>query len=132
MAHHLAIQKEGPEQAVTGDEFRFEATGMEGSGWTYTWKVHDPSGKLTGVVRLNDLIRIGGAARGGTRLNAVARPLAEVPVTRPDEDLSSLVERAGAALANRALVFENGQLVGIVSPVDIARLLTARQALGRS
>ena len=48
MAHHLAIQKEGPEQAVTGDEFRFEATGMEGSGWTYTWKVHDPSGKDAG------------------------------------------------------------------------------------
>ena len=97
-----------------------------------TYPVHDPAGQLTGVVRLNDVIRAGGAARTGTRLNAVARPLSEVPVTRPDEDLSVLIQRAGAALENRALVFENGQLVGIVSPVDIARLLTARQSAGRS
>ena len=97
-----------------------------------TYPVHDPSGQLTGVVRLNDLIRLGGDARGATRLSAVARPLSEVPVTRPDEDLATLIERAGAALENRALVFAGGQLVGIVSPVDIARLLTARQALGRS
>jgi Zn-dependent protease/predicted transcriptional regulator len=97
-----------------------------------TYPLHDPSGKLTGIVRLNDVIRIGGHARADTRLSAIARPLSEVPVTRPDEDLSALVERAGQALENRALVFDQGQLVGIVSPVDIARLLTARQALRRS
>jgi Zn-dependent protease/predicted transcriptional regulator len=97
-----------------------------------TYPVHDPAGQLTGVVRLNDLIRAGGAARAGTRLNAVARPLSEVPVTRPDEDLSALLQRVGAALENRALVFDDGQLVGIVSPVDIARLLTARQSAPRS
>lgn len=97
-----------------------------------TYPVHDPAGRLTGVVRLNDLIRLGSAARPDTRLNAVARPLSDVPVTRPDEDLAALIERAGASLENRALVFDGGQLVGIVSPVDIARLLTARQALRRS
>jgi len=97
-----------------------------------TYPVHDPSGRLTGVVRLNDLIRAGAAARAGTRLNAVARPLSEVPATRPDEDLAALIERAGSSLENRALVFADGQLVGIVSPVDIARLLTARQGLRRS
>src|SRR5437764_4779373 len=75
-----------------------------------TYPVHDPAGQLTGMVRLNDVIRAGGAARAGIRLNAVARPLSEVPVSRPDEDLSVLIQRAGAALENRALVFENGQL----------------------
>ncbi len=55
-----------------------------------------------------------------------------MPVTRPDEDLAALIERAGSALENRALVYDNGELVGIVSPVDIARLLTARQAARRS
>jgi Zn-dependent protease/CBS domain-containing protein len=97
-----------------------------------TYPVHDPSGRLTGVVRLNDLIRLGAQARGATRLSAVARPLSEVPVTRPDEDLAALIERSGARLEHRALVYDGGQLVGIVSPVDIARLLTARQAAGRS
>lgn len=96
-----------------------------------TYPVHDPSGKLTGVVRLTDLIRLGRDARAN-RLSAVARPMSEVPTTRPDESLAALIERAGQSLENRALVYDQGQLVGIVSPVDIARLLTARQALGRS
>jgi CBS-domain-containing membrane protein len=97
-----------------------------------TYPVHDPAGTLTGVVRLNDLIRLGRQARSGTRLVAVARPMADVPTTRPDEDLAALLERAGSALRNRALVYDQGQLVGIVSPVDIARVVTARQARGRS
>ncbi len=97
-----------------------------------TYPVHDPAGQLTGVVRLTDLIRGGGASRADLRLNAVARPMSQMPTTRPDEDLAVLVERVGQALENRALVFDNGQLVGIVSPVDIARLLTSRGALGRS
>ncbi len=97
-----------------------------------TYPVHDPAGTLTGIVRLNDLIRLGGDARTNSRLRDVARPLSEVPITRPDEALAALIERAGQSLENRALVYDQGQLVGIVSPVDIARLLTARQSLPRS
>ena len=97
-----------------------------------TYPVHDPSGKLTGVVRLNDLVKIGGAQRSDRRLSSAARPISEVPATRPDEDLAALIERVGQALENRVLVFDKGELVGILSPVDIARLLTVRQTLGRS
>jgi Zn-dependent protease/CBS domain-containing protein len=92
-----------------------------------TYPVHDPSGRLTGVVRLGDLVRLGGDARGDTRLSSIARPISDVPLTRPDEELAALIERVGAALENRALVFDNGQLVGIVSPADISRLLGARR-----
>lgn len=97
-----------------------------------TYPVHDPSGQLTGVVRLADLVRIGGGQGGqrNQRLSQIARPIGQVPTSRPDEELAALVERVGNALENRVLVFEAGALVGIVSPVDIARLLTARQALG--
>jgi Zn-dependent protease/CBS domain-containing protein len=97
-----------------------------------TYPVHDPSGKLTGVVRLSDLVKVGGAQRSDHRLSSVARPISEVPTTRPDEDLSALIERTGTALENRVLVFDKGDLVGILSPVDIARVLTVRQTLGRS
>ena len=31
------------------------------------------------------------------------------------------------AIENRVLVYDQGQLVGIVSPVDVARLITVRQ-----
>ena len=95
-----------------------------------TYPLHDPSGALTGVVRLGDLVKLGREAADG-RLSTVARPIAEFPTTRPDEPLSSLIERVGAAIESRVLVFDQGRLVGIVSPVDVARLITARQ-LSRS
>jgi len=96
-----------------------------------TYPVHDPSGKLTGVVRLGDLVKVAGGAQAEKRLNALARPIAEVPTARPDEDLGSLIERVGLGLEKRVLVFDDGRLVGILSPIDVARLLTMRQGAGR-
>jgi Zn-dependent protease/CBS domain-containing protein len=96
-----------------------------------TYPVHEPSGKLTGVVRLSDLVRIPTQDRGTKRLIDAARPISEVPTTRPDEELAALIERLGASFdQQRVLVFDQGALVGILSPVDVARILTVRQALG--
>jgi Zn-dependent protease/CBS domain-containing protein len=94
-----------------------------------TYPVHDQSGKLTGVVRLSDLVRVGRNERGTTRLFQAARPIAEVPTTNPREDLAALIQRIGSAIDQRVLVFDQGNLVGIVSPADVARVLTTRQAL---
>ncbi|HEY0829740.1 MAG TPA: site-2 protease family protein [Candidatus Dormibacteraeota bacterium] len=94
-----------------------------------TYPVHDPSGKLTGVVRLSDLVRLPSGERATKHLIDVARPIAEVPVTNPREDLSALIQRVGAGLEQRVLVFDNGELVGIVSPADVARLLALKQSL---
>jgi CBS-domain-containing membrane protein len=97
-----------------------------------TYPVHDPSGQLTGIVRLGDLVRMPAQARAQERLRDRARPIAEVPTTRPDEDLAALLQRIGPGLEQRVLVFDKGQLVGIVSPVDVARVLAVRQTLGTS
>ena len=70
------------------------------------------------------------AERAQKHLIEVARPIAEVPVTNPREDLSALIQRIGSGIEQRVLVFDNGSLVGIVSPADVARLLTVRQTLG--
>jgi Zn-dependent protease/CBS domain-containing protein len=94
-----------------------------------TYPVHDPSGKLTGVVRLSDLVRLPAGERGNKHLVDVARPIADVPTTNPREDLSALIQRIGLRLDQRVLVFDNGNLVGIVSPADVARMITVRQAL---
>jgi len=94
-----------------------------------TYPIHDPSGKLTGLVRLSDLVRLPAGERATKHLIDVARPIAEVPVTNPREDLSALIQRVGAGLEQRVLVFDNGTLVGIVSPADVARLLALRQSL---
>ncbi|HKW70442.1 MAG TPA: site-2 protease family protein [Candidatus Dormibacteraeota bacterium] len=93
-----------------------------------TYPVHEQSGKLTGVVRLSDLVRMPPAERAVKHLADVARPIADVPVTNPREDLSLMLQRVGSGLDQRVLVFDNGQLAGIVSPADITRVLAARQS----
>ncbi|HET9781546.1 MAG TPA: site-2 protease family protein [Candidatus Dormibacteraeota bacterium] len=93
-----------------------------------TYPVHEASGRLTGVVRLSDLVRMPAGDRATRHLVEVARPIAEVPVTTPREDLSALIQRIGSALDQRVLVFDNGTLVGILSPADVARIITVRQA----
>jgi Zn-dependent protease/CBS domain-containing protein len=97
-----------------------------------TYPVHEPSGRLTGVVRLSELVRVPGSDRGTTRLTDVARPLAEVPVSRPNDDLAGLIERLGSTLDRRVLVFDQEQLVGIVAPADVARVLAIRQTVEKS
>jgi Zn-dependent protease len=94
-----------------------------------TYPLHDPSGKLTRVVRLSELVRAAGPDRAEKRLGDYGRPISQVPTARPAEDLVALIERLGAALDQRVLVFDEGQLVGIVSPVDVTRILTIRQTL---
>ena len=95
-----------------------------------TYPVHDQSGKLTGVVRLADLVRIPPAERAERHLVQTAHPISDVPRTNPNEDLAGLIERIGAAIDKRVLVFDQGgQLVGIVSPADVARVLAVRQQL---
>lgn len=94
-----------------------------------TYPVHDPSGTLTGVVRLSELIRGAGPDRGQKRLSDYGLPISHVPKARPDEDLAALIDRLGAATDQRVLVYDEGQLVGIVSPVDVTRILTIRQTL---
>lgn len=95
-----------------------------------TYPVHEASGRLTGVVRLSDLVRMPAGERPQKHLRDVARPISDVPTTTPREDLSALIQRIGGALEQRVLVFDGGQLVGIVSPADVARVLTLRQAAG--
>lgn len=95
-----------------------------------TYPIHNPAGQLTGVVRLSDLVRIPNVQRGTTHLVQVARPISEVPSTTPREDLAAMIRRIGAALDQRVLVFDGGRLVGIVSPADVTRVLTVRQATG--
>jgi Zn-dependent protease/CBS domain-containing protein len=92
-----------------------------------TYPVHEPSGKLTGVVRLRDLMRVPRDDRGEKHLIDVALPIASVPTTNPREELIPLMHRLGPGLDQRVLVFDSGSLVGILSPADVARVLATRQ-----
>ena len=93
-----------------------------------TYPVHDPSGNLTGVVRLRDIVHAASTGGADRRLRDIAQPVNQIPRARPDEDLGALIDRLGQDLDKRVLVFDGDQLVGILSPADVARLVAARQA----
>jgi Zn-dependent protease/CBS domain-containing protein len=95
-----------------------------------TYPLRDSAGDLTGVVRLNEIVRE--ASRGGhdRKLRDLAVPMSQIPTTQPQENLETLLERVGPGLDRRVLVLDGGNLVGILSPTDVARIVTVRQALG--
>ncbi len=94
-----------------------------------TYPLTDAAGSLTGVIRLNQVVRAASAGAQTRRLQEFAVPLAEIPTARPEENLALMIERVGAQLDRRVLVFDGPKLVGIVSPSDLARIVRARQAL---
>lgn len=68
--------------------------------------------------------------RGKTRVRDVARPLAEVPTAAPHEPLVDLLVRLSGDADGRALGLDDGTLVGIVSPTDVARAVEWTTLLG--
>lgn len=88
-----------------------------------TYPLVDASGALTGLVTLNRLRDVPPAVRATTRLGHIACPVAEIPVARPDEPLTDLLPRMEGCTDGRAVVLDQGRVVGVVSPTDIARTL---------
>lgn len=62
-------------------------------------------------------------AHARTSVRDVACPPEEVATARPDEPLADLLPRLSQCAEGRALVLEDGRVVGLVSPSDIARRL---------
>ncbi|MDR3657286.1 MAG: site-2 protease family protein [Mycobacterium sp.] len=88
------------------------------------YPVVDPDGSIVGLVTLTQLRDVGPAQRAATRVGDIALPLNAVPTATPQEPLTALLERMSAAgPRSRALVFEGSQVVGIVTPTDLARLI---------
>ncbi|OBH98387.1 site-2 protease family protein [Mycobacterium sp. E2733] len=88
------------------------------------YPVVDRSGSITGLITLRRLREVAPAQRATSTVAEVAQPLHEVPSGAPQEPLTALLERmAPAGPRSRALVFDGGEVVGIVTPTDVARLI---------
>ncbi|WOP19559.1 site-2 protease family protein [Raineyella sp. LH-20] len=88
-----------------------------------SFPVVDRSGAVVGLVTMR---RVRAAMAGGDQhatVGQVAIPLAQVPVLSPYDTATQLVDRLQQAPDGRALVFDGGHLVGIVSPTDLQRML---------
>lgn len=80
-------------------------------------------GTPLGLVTLSRIRTVPAGQRAWTSLREIAAPMSEVPVVSPSAPILTVLPRINAAATHRALVVEDGALVGIVSPVDIARAL---------
>ena len=80
-------------------------------------------GDLGGLITLNRLKAVPPDRRAAVRVSDVACGMEQVPVARSEEMLLDLVGRISGCADGRALVIDNGRLVGIVSPTDVARTL---------
>jgi Zn-dependent protease/CBS domain-containing protein len=88
--------------------------------------VIDFDGRPFGVVNLSDLARLARDSRAVTRVADACQPLGEVPVAAPSDQLAELIATTRLRLRHGRdliLVVENGRLVGVVSPADIARTI---------
>ncbi len=85
--------------------------------------VVDDWGRAVGIIDLHDIRRIAQERWPTTQVGEVMTPLHRVPVARPDEPATVLMGRVGRHGQRRALVLDEGRLVGLVSATDLARLL---------
>ncbi|KBZ62273.1 site-2 protease family protein [Mycobacterium colombiense] len=88
------------------------------------YPVADPDGSIMGLVTLRQLREVAPSRRANTMVREIALPLDRVPTAAPLEPLSAVIERlAATGHCSRALVVDNGDVVGIVTPSDLARLI---------
>jgi Zn-dependent protease/predicted transcriptional regulator len=92
----------------------------------------DGQDKVTGLVTFNRIKQVPAAQREQTVLADIACPLSDVATASPDDSVADLIPRLTACTDQRALVFRDGTLVGIVSPSDITRMLDRLRAAQRS
>jgi Zn-dependent protease/predicted transcriptional regulator len=80
-------------------------------------------GQTVGLVTLHRINQVPAGERGQTTLRDAACPLSQVARATPDEPVANVLPRLNACSEGRALVFADGQLVGIVSPTDMSHAL---------
>lgn len=78
-------------------------------------------GQTVGLVSVRRVNQVPAGDRGRTTLRDAGCPLSEVAHTTPDESVADVLPRLHSCSDGRALVFADGHLAGIVSPVDISR-----------
>jgi Zn-dependent protease/CBS domain-containing protein len=84
-----------------------------------SFPVLDLDGQPVGVVRRADLVRLAPTARGTVGLGQLARGAGAVTIVAPDDPAEAAVK--GLTPASPLVpVMENGRLVGIVTPADVA------------
>ncbi len=95
--------------------------------------IRDATGGPAGLVTLSRLRTVPPDRRAVVRVAEVACPMEELATARPSDRLIDLLPRLNACGEGRALVVDDGRLVGIVTSADVARAVeVARLRAGRT
>jgi Zn-dependent protease/CBS domain-containing protein len=95
-----------------------------------TFPLTDNGGEPAGLVTLNRVKHVPADQRATTVVRDVACPLEDVPVVGPDEPVAELIPRMAGCADGRALVVDDGHIVGLVSPTDVMRRMEIAQLRG--
>lgn len=83
----------------------------------------DGDGRPAGLVTLAQIREVPSSERANTRVRDVACPRQDVATAGPDDEVLDAVSALNQCAQGRVLVLEGGELVGIVTPTDVARVL---------
>lgn len=106
-----------------------EALTVQEAAAQLPWRAHeayptiDAEGHATGLLELSRLAAVPVAAEGTTRVREVAVPLTDGTTATPEEPLADAVARTSPDGGGRFVVLDHGELVGIVTPSDLNRVL---------
>jgi Zn-dependent protease len=89
------------------------------------YPVVDTEERVLGLVEIKSIRTIPRGARSDTYLSELMTPAAEVPTAASNDPVDLLVRRMDEHGDTRALIIDDGRLLGIVSPSDIVRLTMA-------
>jgi CBS domain-containing protein len=85
------------------------------------YPVEEWEGGISGIVTLRALQNIPAEQRRATRVADVAVPLTAVTIASPADKLFDVASRPAAAKLPYILVFDRGELVGVVTRADLDR-----------
>jgi Zn-dependent protease len=85
--------------------------------------IQDRDGRLIGLLTMAALKRVSPQDRSSTVVRDIACAMDQVPTVASSSPAADLLDRPEGCSEGRTLVVDGGQLVGIVSPSDIDRLL---------
>lgn len=83
-----------------------------------------------GLVTLQNMKEVPREKWSETRVSRILTPLKEAMVVRPDSDAADVMMKMASQNVGRAMVMDNGELVGLLSRTDMMRFIQMHMVLG--
>lgn len=97
-----------------------------------SFPIGDPYGRIVGMTTVERMARLPRASWSSMPVTTGAASAAEIVWCGQDEPLAQAAGRMESSADRRVLVAENGHLVGILTPSDVARAVNRADLFGRA